>query len=400
MARVTAAVAALLILAFTAPAQASVKIGQTSSTGSSCQGGVPYTEVQSAAANNDYTVPSGGGVITSWSHDAMAGPNQTIKLKVFRATMNATQFLVVGQSSPQLMDAAGGLQTFKTRITVQAGDVIGTVKVAPQSTIRCLFTTQSSSDAANDNPNADTAVGQIESFGAAGTKTRLNISAMVEPDADGDGWGDETQDNCPGLNTQDQTDTDGDGQGNACDSDDDNDGISDTQESAIGTDPLKADTDGDGTNDGADNCPLAANADQADADGDKIGDVCDPDPFPPVTTPVIQEPPATPPADTVAPTVGLVLKKQKVGRSLTVGFTSTEPGSVTGEVFSDRALKKRIGRAVASVTAAGPGKLVIRLSAKGRKALAKLKKPVVFVRLTVIDAAGNRAVKKTKLALR
>ncbi|HEX7957126.1 MAG TPA: thrombospondin type 3 repeat-containing protein, partial [Pyrinomonadaceae bacterium] len=37
------------------------------------------------------------------------------------------------------------------------------------------------------------------------------------------------------------------------------------------------DSDGDRIADAADNCPTAANADQADADGDDIGDVCDND---------------------------------------------------------------------------------------------------------------------------
>ena len=38
-----------------------------------------------------------------------------------------------------------------------------------------------------------------------------------------------------------------------------------------------ADSDGDGTADGDDNCPMDANADQSDIDGDNIGDVCDDD---------------------------------------------------------------------------------------------------------------------------
>ena len=55
--------------------------------------------------------------------------------------------------------------------------------------------------------------------------------------------------------TPTQANTDGDAQGDACDTDDDNDGVVD----------------------GADNCPLVANADQANTDGDARGDACDAD---------------------------------------------------------------------------------------------------------------------------
>jgi hypothetical protein len=44
--------------------------------------------------------------------------------------------------------------------------------------------------------------------------------------------------------------------------------------------PAIADADDDGVADANDNCPNAANADQADADGDGTGNVCDPTPYP------------------------------------------------------------------------------------------------------------------------
>ena len=77
---------------------------------------------------------------------------------------------------------------------------------------------------------------------------------ITNADSDGDGINDGA-DNCPVVANADQLDTDSDGTGDACDTDDD----------------------GDGVNDGADNCPVVANADQLDTDSDGTGDACDTD---------------------------------------------------------------------------------------------------------------------------
>ena len=75
---------------------------------------------------------------------------------------------------------------------------------------------------------------------------------ITNADSDGDGT-DDGPDNCPLIANADQLDTDSDGTGDACDTDDD----------------------GDGTDDGPDNCPLVSNADQLDTDSDGTGDACD-----------------------------------------------------------------------------------------------------------------------------
>jgi hypothetical protein len=62
-----------------------------------------------------------------------------------------------------------------------------------------------------------------------------------------------------------------------CSLDVDGDDLTDKEEAYFGTDPLDADTDNDGYADGADNCKLISNADQADLDGDGQGDACDTD---------------------------------------------------------------------------------------------------------------------------
>lgn len=84
------------------------------------------------------------------------------------------------------------------------------------------------------------------------------VGAACDPSEDGDIDNDhvgDAVDNCPhDFNSRPQPDVARDGEGDACDPDLDGDGIS--------------------TND--DNCPDVANADQADGDGDRLGDACDP----------------------------------------------------------------------------------------------------------------------------
>ena len=82
-------------------------------------------------------------------------------------------------------------------------------------------------------------------------------------------------DNCPTYNP-DQADSDGDGVGDACATDLDGDGIPNTSDNCptvANSDQANNDTDALG--DSCDNCPFVANPDQADTDGDKVGDACD-----------------------------------------------------------------------------------------------------------------------------
>jgi hypothetical protein len=93
-------------------------------------------------------------------------------------------------------------------------------------------------------------------------------------DPDGDHWGNDC-DNCLQTANISQANYDGDRLGDACDPDDDNDGWTDVQEREEGTNPRRVDTDGDGRRDPSDNCPTYRNPRQEDTDGDGEGDECD-----------------------------------------------------------------------------------------------------------------------------
>ena len=73
-----------------------------------------------------------------------------------------------------------------------------------------------------------------------------------------------------------QLDEEPDGVGDACAPvvivDSDGDGLSDDDETALGTDPLNPDPDADTVADSADNGLLTANPDQLDTDADGVGD--------------------------------------------------------------------------------------------------------------------------------
>jgi hypothetical protein len=75
------------------------------------------------------------------------------------------------------------------------------------------------------------------------------VAAGSGNDIDEDGVPD-ASDNCPLLSNSDQADADLDEIGDVCDPDDDNDGASDVDELAAGTDPLDPDSDDDGIADG------------------------------------------------------------------------------------------------------------------------------------------------------
>jgi hypothetical protein len=170
-------------------AQAATTIGQTSAP-YTCGGG-QFTILQEAvAAPPSYAIPAGGGVITSWSLQANSLGSQFARLKVYRRTGVPSQFTVIGEGNYQAL-VPSALHTFPTQIPTQEGDVLG-----------LTFNSGTGMGCAISSPfgdqirqaMGDPSVGSTVSFGAPVPGARVNVSAVLEPDCDSDGRGDETQD--------------------------------------------------------------------------------------------------------------------------------------------------------------------------------------------------------------
>lgn len=106
------------------------------------------------------------------------------------------------------------------------------------------------------------------------------------PDTDQDGVHDYA-DNCPAVSNPGQEDADGDKVGDACDAAFCGNGVSEDPEECDDKNKTpgdgcendckaSVDTDQDGFYNSIDNCPAVSNPGQEDADGDKVGDACDP----------------------------------------------------------------------------------------------------------------------------
>jgi hypothetical protein len=147
-----------------------------------------------------YRVPH-VGVITSWSHYGGPPPGAeliSIKLKVARKQPppTGTDYTIVGEDGPRTA-VPEVLNTFSgVRIPVQTGDVIGLTVITFASCVASPFNGfDVRSPLGEDQDPAPASTTTLAS--GPSTISALDVAAILEPDADADGFGDVTQDECP-----------------------------------------------------------------------------------------------------------------------------------------------------------------------------------------------------------
>ncbi len=176
----------LLIAANSSSAFGAVTLGETGNPPTTC--GMGDNIVQTAVQGPpDYAVPTGYGVITSWSFQGSG----TGKLIVMRPVTAPDQFIFVGKSQAETLNNTM-VVTYPTQIPVQPGDVIGMRMDTLGST---CFVNGAVGDATRyDNTAGDPADGSPQTLGSTLSGFRIAVAATLEADCDHDGLGDETQD--------------------------------------------------------------------------------------------------------------------------------------------------------------------------------------------------------------
>jgi hypothetical protein len=216
----------------------------------------PCTDV-AVTFHNGNTLPTTapvGGVITSARYRSSSADSVTLRLARLNEQQQATG---AGTGPTATLEATSNATEVPVNpgLPVQQGDYL-----AGDGTTGTTFNCASAPGA-----HFDLYIPPLADNGPFTTRTATNtceilVQATIEPDADADRLGDETQD-----------------------PDDDNDGVPDT----------------------ADNCPLTPNADQSNVDGDALGDACD----------LIDDRPPQPTAE-----LGRVLVAQAVRGTVTIAL--------------------------------------------------------------------------------
>lgn len=201
----TAVLAAGLVLALPAGAQAAQTFGSSltepANYFTACNADPDPPEVctvlQTAAPNSTLASPI-DGVVTRWRVRSISGG--TVTLRILRPNADGS-FTAIGGSLPESLTqrttgGADATYTFPTRIPVVTGDRIAVDRDRKAGGIYRKRDDPAFQTGVFVPPLNDFDTGTPDQ-GEAGVE--VMVSADVEPDADADGYGDETQDNCPQI---------------------------------------------------------------------------------------------------------------------------------------------------------------------------------------------------------
>lgn len=176
-------------LAAAPSASASTEVGTDCAGNGSSAGTTLVPLTRSPQSPWPIAVPA-AGVVTEWNVFSTSGSLVPQKLKVVRPTGGPDEFQVIAESPVE--GILKGRNSFDTRIPVQAGDRFGLY--GPDN--HTLFCGEAGAGETMGRALNEVTLGSIATFTPEADGDQVPVIAAVEPDADGDGYGDETQDLC------------------------------------------------------------------------------------------------------------------------------------------------------------------------------------------------------------
>jgi hypothetical protein len=209
MARLVAACLTVLALVLPQGARGAVVFGADLTQGVSATGGCGASAGQPCSFFSETTsfgTPETGspmtGALVSLRLRHYNPYALQIALRAFRATSTPGSYLNVGPEIPTIVPQdttpGGAVTEYAMHRAIGAGDRLGLGFVKPSYTFYFLaggsgpHVCRFRQGAGTEHP-----VDTEASYSTAGCPYEVMISGTVEPDADGDGYGDETQDGCP-----------------------------------------------------------------------------------------------------------------------------------------------------------------------------------------------------------
>jgi hypothetical protein len=186
-----ATLAASLLGASTA--SAATEIGDACTADNEFSAPVTFFEASAPSNPLPLAVPS-AGVLTKWKVNLIPEVPFTFSqtLKVLRLNTAAHTALVIGETNATIVS---GSNTIDARIPVQAGDRVSIFGAGFVETLVC--TTPGVENLIGGFGGNGGGVGSSNPYIELPEEFRVPVAAVIEPDADGDGYGDETQDKCP-----------------------------------------------------------------------------------------------------------------------------------------------------------------------------------------------------------
>lgn len=167
--------------------------GAATTIGSKCvsNSGSPSTHFTTGTSNGESYVVPFNGVLTTWGTDRTQDPNPASVAAVL-GSPTGPNWVVLSSTAYENVPGSSAA-SFAARLPVSAGQTLGSATFYSNPPVMCSTSNISDAGVYYGNPIA---------VGTPFSPTTINsykaaIWATIEPDADGDGYGDDSQDKCP-----------------------------------------------------------------------------------------------------------------------------------------------------------------------------------------------------------